>query len=74
MPKEKDSFEKSLKSLEAIVEKLEEPDLPLDKSLKFFEEGIKQARYCEKKLTEAEGKVEILLQENETLKKEPFNP
>ena len=74
MPKEKDSFEKSLKSLEAIVEKLEEPDLPLDKSLKFFEEGIKQARYCEKKLTEAEGKVEKLLQENETLKKEPFNP
>ncbi|MCE9625061.1 MAG: exodeoxyribonuclease VII small subunit, partial [Deltaproteobacteria bacterium] len=44
---EKDSFESSLEKLEEIVEKLEEPDLPLDKSLKLFEDGIKQARFCE---------------------------
>jgi exodeoxyribonuclease VII small subunit len=68
----KDSFEGSLKKLEEIVEKLEEADLPLDKSLKLFEEGIKEARFCEKKLTEAEGKVEKLIQENGGLKKVEF--
>lgn len=67
-----DSFEKSLEKLETTVEKLEEPDLPLDKSLKLFEEGIKQARHCEKKLTEAEGKVEKLIRDNNLLKKEPL--
>lgn len=67
-----DSFEKSLEKLEATVEKLEEPDLPLDKSLKLFEEGIKQARHCEKKLTEADGKVEKLVRDNNLLKKEPL--
>ncbi|MDX1386370.1 MAG: exodeoxyribonuclease VII small subunit [bacterium] len=68
-----DSFEKSLEKLESIVEKLEEPDLSLDKSLKLFEDGIKQARHCEKKLTEAEGKVEKLIQDNDLLKKEPLD-
>lgn len=73
MPKpEKDSFESSLKKLEEIVESLEAPDLPLDKSLKLFEEGIKQARFCEVKLTEAEGKVEKLIVENGSLKKVDF--
>ena len=67
-----ENFEVCLKKLEEIVGKLEEPDLPLDKSLKLFEEGIKQARNCEKKLGEAEGKVEKLIQENENFYKEDF--
>lgn len=70
---EKDSFESSLEKLEEIVEKLEEPDLPLDKSLKLFEDGIKQARFCESRLSEAEGKVEKLIQDNEAFKKEPLD-
>ena len=70
---EKDSFESSLEKLEEIVGKLEEPDLPLDKSLKLFEEGIKQARFCESRLSEAEGKVEKLIQDNEAFKKEPLD-
>jgi exodeoxyribonuclease VII, small subunit len=69
----KESFETCLNSLEQIVEKLEEPDLPLDKSLKLFEEGIKQARFCEAKLSEAEGKVEKLIQENGAFKKVSFD-
>ncbi|HCU24739.1 MAG TPA: exodeoxyribonuclease VII small subunit [Deltaproteobacteria bacterium] len=67
------SFEAALKKLEEIVEKLEEPDIPLDKSLQLFEEGIQQARFCETRLTEAEGKVEKLIQENETFKKVPLD-
>jgi exodeoxyribonuclease VII small subunit len=70
---EKETFESSLQKLEEIVEKLEEPDLPLDKSLKLFEDGIKQARFCEGRLSDAEGKVEKLIQENEAFKKEPLD-
>lgn len=69
----KESFEKSLEKLEGIVESLEESDLPLEKSLKLFEDGIKQARLCEKTLGEAEGKVEKLIKANKTLKKEPLD-
>ncbi len=70
----KDSFEACVKNLEEIVEQLEEPDLPLDKSLKLFEEGIRLARFCENKLSEAEGKVEKLMKDNDSFKKEPLEP
>jgi len=54
------SFEQDLERLESIVTALEEGGLPLDDSLKRFEEGIKLARRCEKTLSEAEKKIEIL--------------
>ncbi|HEX5034122.1 MAG TPA: exodeoxyribonuclease VII small subunit [bacterium] len=69
----KDNFEACLGKLEEIVEKLEEPDLPLDQSLKLFEEGVKQARSCESRLREAEGKVEKLIEENDAFRKEPLD-
>lgn len=69
----KDNYEACLGKLEEIVDKLEEPDLPLDQSLKLFEEGIKQARSCEGRLREAEGKVEKLIEENEAFRKEPLD-
>jgi exodeoxyribonuclease VII small subunit len=55
------NLEKSLADLEAIVEELESGDLPLDKAMKKFEEGIKLTRGCQTALKEAEQKVEILL-------------
>ncbi len=61
----KESFEKALKRLEEIVNKLESGDLPLDESLKIFEEGVKLSRFCTKKLDEAERKVEVLLKNKE---------
>jgi len=54
-------FEKDLERLEQIVEALETGGLPLDDALKRFEEGIKIAVRCEKALTDAERKVEILV-------------
>ena len=54
-------FENSLKELEDIVEQLEEGDLPLEKSLELFEHGIRLSRDCQRRLDEAERKVEILL-------------
>lgn len=58
--KEDVKFEKAMKRLEEIVEKLEKGDLDIDKSLEIFEEGIKMSRICSKKLAEAEKRIEKL--------------
>ncbi|MGI9233280.1 MAG: exodeoxyribonuclease VII small subunit [Woeseiaceae bacterium] len=55
------NLEKSLSDLEALVEELESGDLPLEKAMKKFEDGIKLTRGCQNALKEAEQKVEILL-------------
>ncbi len=73
MPKER--FEDALNKLEKIVSKLEEGDIPLEDSLKLFEEGMRLSRFCTQKLDEAEKKVEILLKDKEgNIKAEPFEP
>ena len=55
------NLEKSLAALEDIVEALESGELPLEKAMKKFEEGIKLTRGCQAALKDAEQKVEILL-------------
>ena len=57
-------FEQTLAELEAIVEQMERGDLGLEESIRHFERGITLTRACQKALTEAEQKVQILLQEN----------
>lgn len=64
MAKQK-SFESSLKELERIVEQLEAGDLPLEQSLELFEQGVRLSRECQRRLDEAEQKVEILLKGND---------
>jgi exodeoxyribonuclease VII small subunit len=56
-------FEDSLARLEQIVAQLEAGNLPLEESLKVFEEGIALARHCAKYLEEAERRIEILTKE-----------
>ena len=56
----KDSFEKDIKRLEDIVAKMEAGDVPLDESMKLFEEGVKLSRLCSERLDKAEKKVEII--------------
>ncbi len=71
----KDKFEDALNKLEKIVSKLEEGDIPLEESLKLYEEGIRLSRFCNQKLDEAEKRVEILMKGKEgTLKPQPFDP
>ncbi len=55
------NLEKALKDLETIIDELESGDLPLDKAMKKFEDGIKLTRSCQAALKDAEQKVEILL-------------
>jgi exodeoxyribonuclease VII small subunit len=62
-PKEeaKLDFETAMRDLEALVERLERGDLPLEESVAAFERGMLLTRSCQSALTEAEQKVEILL-------------
>ncbi|ACM20977.1 exodeoxyribonuclease VII, small subunit [Geotalea daltonii FRC-32] len=60
-----EKFETALKKLEEVVKKLEGGELSLEDSLKAFEEGIKQAAFCSKKLNEAEKRVEVLLKQKD---------
>ena len=54
-------FEQALKKLEQIVEHLESGDLGLEEALKQYEEGVRLADFCSKRLTEAEKRVEVLM-------------
>jgi exodeoxyribonuclease VII small subunit len=67
------TFEESLKKLETIVDQLEKGDLPLEQSLKLFEEGVGLSAVCKMELDAAEGKVQILIKQRDgSLKTEPF--
>lgn len=59
------SFEASLEALEQIVQHLEEGDLPLEKSLELFEQGIRLSRECQERLSQAERRIEVLLRDNQ---------
>jgi exodeoxyribonuclease VII small subunit len=67
-------FEDCIQRLEKIVQELEKGDVPLEKSLTLFEEGVQLSTTCRKELEEAEGKVEILLKQNGKVQAEPFDP
>ena len=64
------TFEEALARLEAIVSELEESDLPLERSLAVFEEGVRLSRLLHERLNEAERRVEILMK-NEAGEKVP---
>jgi exodeoxyribonuclease VII small subunit len=54
-------FEKAFQQLETIVQRLESEELPLDESLRLFEEGIRLSRFCHQRLEEVEKKIETIL-------------
>ena len=71
MPEKK--FEDAMQRLEEIVQSLDSGDLPLEESLKIFEEGMKLVGFCNSKLDEAEKKVSLLVKESDgQLKEQPF--
>jgi exodeoxyribonuclease VII small subunit len=65
-------FEESLSALERIVKQLESGELPLERALELFEEGVIISRRCQSQLVEAERKVEMLLRERGEIKVIPF--
>jgi exodeoxyribonuclease VII small subunit len=74
-PAKSQPFEKNLERLDTIVRQLEEADLPLEKALQLYEEGMKLSQVCHKQLEEAEGRVEILRKKaGGQMVAEPFEP
>jgi len=63
MPKK--TFESAMKRLEEIVSELEKDNIPLEESLKIFEEGVELTKFCASKLNEAEKKLKILVKERD---------
>ncbi|WP_243386380.1 exodeoxyribonuclease VII small subunit [Bacillus kexueae] len=64
------TFEEAMNELEEIVGKLEEGDVPLEKAIQFFQEGMKLSKLCHEKLSHAEKQMDYILTENGEL--EPF--
>lgn len=63
------SFEEALTKLEEIVLKLEEEDVPLEKAIDYYQEGMKLSKLCDDILKNAQEKMTQILQEE---KMEPF--
>jgi exodeoxyribonuclease VII small subunit len=59
------NFEASLAALEKIVRDLETGDLPLEESLKLFEEGVRLSRECQERLNQAERRIEVLMRDKD---------
>ncbi|MRG86544.1 exodeoxyribonuclease VII small subunit [Salinibacillus xinjiangensis] len=69
--KQEQSFEDAISKLEKIVEKLEEGDVPLEKAIEYYQEGMKLSKFCNDKLTKVEKQMEQIL--NEQGEFEPFS-
>ena len=68
------NFEELMVKLEDITNKLEKEQLSLDESVKLFEEGMQISKECNNKLEDAEKRITILINENNEIKEENFNP
>jgi len=67
------TFEEALGRLEEIAQELEQGDLPLEQAIALAEEGLQLSQICEKQITEAEGKIEQLVERMGTVTTEPLN-
>ncbi len=68
----KDRFEDALAKLEAIVKQMEGGDMPLEESIKAFEQGIRLVQQCTEKLNDAQRRVEVLLKADGAPEVAPF--
>lgn len=59
------SLEQSLAEIDQLIDKMEKNELTIEQSLNNFERGIKLIKHCQKILTEAEQKVQILIHTND---------
>ncbi len=58
------TFEEAIQSLEAIVEKLEEGEVPLEKALAYYEEGMKLSKVCNDKLKHVQEQMASIVDES----------
>jgi len=67
------NFEKTFVELEKLVDQMEQGDLSLEDSLKYFERGMLLTKKCQQALSEAEQKVKILVEKNNKNSLETFD-
>jgi len=60
-PSSNTSFEQAMEQLTKIVTQLEQGELPLEESLRLFEEGVKLSRMAQERLDAAQQRIERLL-------------
>jgi len=63
--KKSQTFEQAMNRLEEINQALESGDIPLEESIKLYDEGIKLIEFCQSKLNEAEKKIQKLSRNTE---------
>ena len=69
---EQPTFEAGLEQLENIVKEMESGELPLERALELFENGMKLSETCRKQLEEAETRVEVLTRRAGEMQPQPF--
>ena len=72
-PEERFDFEQALAELEAIVQRMERGELPLEESLAQFERGVRLARQCQQALDAAEQKVDALVGKGDQAETQPLD-
>ncbi|NBI27616.1 exodeoxyribonuclease VII small subunit [Chengkuizengella marina] len=72
MDNKKITFEEAMENLEKVVSELESEDVPLEKAIDLFQEGVKLSGYCSQKLDQVEQKIEMLISEDG--QKKAFHP
>ncbi len=65
------TFEEAMQKLEQIVGALEEGNVPLEKAISLFQEGMNLSNICHEKLQSVEGKMDQIVEENGEIK--PFS-
>jgi exodeoxyribonuclease VII small subunit len=69
------SFELAIEQLERIVAQLESGDVPLEKAIELYQEGVRLSHLCGVKLEQVEKKIEMLVEgETGTVSRKPFQP
>ncbi|GGM40277.1 exodeoxyribonuclease 7 small subunit [Paraliobacillus quinghaiensis] len=63
MKTEELSFEEAMENLEAIVEKLEEGEVPLEKAIKYYQDGMQLSKVCSDKLSNVEKQMTQIINE-----------
>lgn len=66
------SFEEAMKQLEEIVLQLEQGDVPLEKAIELFQEGMQLSRFCGQKLEQVERKIEMIVEVDGAAVKQPY--
>ena len=66
------TFEEALKRLEDVVDTLESGEVPLEKAIDLFQDGMLLSQVCSQKLDKVEQKIETLLEESDGLIVKPL--